>query len=112
MNAPPIVPMHRRIAFSEVDPTKWEFIITRAVRTAPFGSPSLSGSASRRKGKEARFSLIPDRTGQADKMAKIAENRISDCVADCTGSINAGQVAMSKDRFMDFAFRVLSFQFL
>src|ERR1700756_1585429 len=106
MNAPPIVPTHRSIALSEVDPTKWEFIITRAVRTAQFGCSSLSTSATYRESKEARLSLIPYRTRKSEKTSENGESRVIDCVWAGIGSRKAGQVAMSKERFVSFGFCV------
>src|ERR1700722_16603074 len=78
-SAPPIVPTHRRIALSAVDPTKWEFIMTRVVRTAQFGCSSLSTRATYKESKEPRLSLIPYRTRKSEN----SENRLADSV--CAG---------------------------
>src|ERR1700757_4595257 len=98
MNAPPIVPTHRSIALSEVDPTKWEFIITRAVRTAQFGCSSLRTSATYKESKEARLSLIPYRTRKSENISEKGENRVVDSFWLGIHSRKTSRLTMSKER--------------
>src|SRR6202162_5402108 len=93
-SAPPIVPTHRSIALSAVDPTYWEFIITRHVRTAQFGCSSLRTSATYKESKEARLSLIPYRTRKSEN----GESRLVDSVCAGIDSRRTSPPMMSKER--------------
>ena len=79
-NAPAIVPKQRRIALIAVDPTKWEFIMISAVKTAQFGCSNLRARAAYNESKEARLSLIPYRTRKSEKTSANGESRVLDSV--------------------------------
>src|SRR5262249_12842831 len=91
-------PTNRRIAFMELDPTKWEFIRTRAVSTPQFGCSSLRTSATYKESKEARFNLIPYRTRKSKKSPENCKSRVVDSSWSGIDSRKGGQDEHARQR--------------